>query len=58
MAIKPKVILEIGTYLGYSSISMGRLLSLGCKLISLDVNPETTEIAKIICDLAGLNTIN
>ena len=44
--IQPKVILEIGTYMGYSAICLAEGLSEGGKLITLDVNKETNAVAK------------
>lgn len=38
--IKPSVILEIGTYTGYSAICMAEGLKPGGKLITLDINEE------------------
>ncbi len=38
--IKPKTILEIGTYTGYSAICLADGLSPGGKLITIDVNEE------------------
>lgn len=38
--IKPKVILEIGTYTGYSAICLAEGLAPGGKLITLDINEE------------------
>lgn len=38
--IKPKTILEIGTYTGYSAICLAEGLALGGKLITLDINEE------------------
>jgi len=42
----PKVVLELGSYCGYSSIRMANLLPNDSILISIDVNPFTTKIAK------------
>ena len=50
----PKVALELGTYCGYSSVRIGRLLEKGSKIISIDVCEETTKIAKEVCKFAGL----
>jgi len=47
-------ILELGCFTGYSAISMASALPVGGKLITLDVNPETTAIAKRYFDKAGL----
>ena len=38
--VKPRTILEIGTYTGYSAICLAEGLSAGCKLITLDINKE------------------
>ena len=38
--IKPKTILEIGTYTGYSAICMTEGMQKGGKLITIDVNEE------------------
>jgi predicted O-methyltransferase YrrM len=38
--IKPKVILEIGTYTGYSAICLAEGLQPGGKLITIDINEE------------------
>jgi caffeoyl-CoA O-methyltransferase len=47
-------VLELGTFTGYSSISMARGLSGTGKVISIDVNPETTAIARRYADEAGV----
>ncbi|MBV9242010.1 MAG: O-methyltransferase [Acidobacteria bacterium] len=44
--IGPRVILEIGTYLGYSALCLAEGLADGGKLISLDVNEETNKVAR------------
>jgi caffeoyl-CoA O-methyltransferase len=46
-------VLEIGTFTGYSSLSMARSLPDGGKIISCDVNEETTAIAQRYADEAG-----
>jgi caffeoyl-CoA O-methyltransferase len=43
--IQPKVILEIGTYMGYSAICLAEGLAEDGKLITLDAQPETFEIS-------------
>lgn len=42
----PRRILEIGTYMGYSALCLAEGLSDDGKIITLDVEPETNEIAK------------
>lgn len=44
--IKPKVVLEIGTYLGYSALCFAEGLAAGGKVITLDVNEETNKVAR------------
>ncbi len=43
---KVKKILELGTYTGYSALAMAEQLPDDGKVITVDINPETTEIAK------------
>ena len=47
-------ILELGTFTGYSSISMALALPDDGRLITCDVNPETTEIARRYAAEAGV----
>jgi caffeoyl-CoA O-methyltransferase len=47
-------ILEIGTFTGYSSISMALNLPPGGKITSLDVNDETTAVARRYAQEAGV----
>ena len=42
----PKNILEIGTYTGYSALCLAEGLADGGKLITIDQNEETNEVAK------------
>jgi caffeoyl-CoA O-methyltransferase len=44
--IRPKVVLEIGTYLGYSAICFAEGLAEGGKVITLDVDAATNAVAK------------
>lgn len=48
-------ILEIGCFTGYSSICMGLALPEGGELLSLDINPETAEIARHYQKACGLD---
>jgi len=43
--IRPRVVLEIGTYLGYSALCFAEGLADGGKIITLDVNEETNKVA-------------
>jgi caffeoyl-CoA O-methyltransferase len=47
-------VLEIGTFTGYSSISMALNLPPGGRIISLDVNEETTAVARRYAEEAGV----
>jgi caffeoyl-CoA O-methyltransferase len=48
-------VLELGTFTGYSSISMARGLTGTGRVISCDVNPETTAIARRYAEEAGVD---
>jgi caffeoyl-CoA O-methyltransferase len=47
-------ILEIGTFTGYSSISMALNLPESGRIVSLDVNEETTAVARRYAEEAGV----
>jgi caffeoyl-CoA O-methyltransferase len=47
-------VLELGTFTGYSSLSMARGLSEGGRVITCDVDPETTAIARRYAEEARL----
>jgi predicted O-methyltransferase YrrM len=47
-------VLEIGTFTGYSSISMALALPGGGRIVSLDVNEETTAVARRYAEEAGV----
>ncbi|CAF1296473.1 unnamed protein product [Adineta steineri] len=51
---KPKTILELGTFLGYSALRMIRLLPKDALLISVDCDSESAEIARSIFEYAGV----
>jgi caffeoyl-CoA O-methyltransferase len=50
---KARRILEIGTFTGYSAISMASALPSDGELITCDVDPEATEIARRYMDESG-----
>ncbi|TTB56406.1 Catechol O-methyltransferase [Bagarius yarrelli] len=53
--VNPSTVLELGTYCGYSTVRIGRLLSSpGSKLITLEFNPANAAVAKQIITHAGL----
>ena len=52
--IKPKHILEIGTYTGYSAICLAEGLQEGGRLITIDVNPEQEDNIHRFIEEAGM----
>ena len=48
--IRPTAVLEIGTYLGYSTICLAEGLADGGRVVSLDVNEETNAVAQSFID--------
>jgi caffeoyl-CoA O-methyltransferase len=52
--IQPKMILEIGTYTGYSALCLAEGLTEGGKLITIDVNPEREDMVNKYIDSAGI----
>jgi caffeoyl-CoA O-methyltransferase len=53
-ALRAKRVLEVGTFTGYSSICMASALPDGGRIVTLDVNAETTEIARRYATEAGV----
>ena len=53
-ATKARRILELGTFTGYSSISMALALPADGRVITCDVNDETTAIARRYAEEAGV----
>jgi caffeoyl-CoA O-methyltransferase len=45
-ALRPRLVLEIGTFTGYSSLSMAAALPPGGRIVTCDVDPNATEIAR------------
>jgi caffeoyl-CoA O-methyltransferase len=52
--LRARRVLELGTFTGYSSISMALALPPGGRVITCDVNEETTEIARRYAEEAGV----
>lgn len=44
--IRPRVVLEIGTYLGYSALCLAEGLADGGKVITLDIQEDTNKVAR------------
>ncbi|KAM4605826.1 catechol O-methyltransferase A-like isoform 2-T2 [Discoglossus pictus] len=51
---RPRWVLELGTYCGYSAVRIARLLPPGARLVTIEMNPEYALVAKEIIQLAGL----
>ncbi len=51
---KPKLVLELGTFTGWSSIAMARALPPGGRIVTCDVNEETNAIARRYAEEAGV----
>lgn len=54
--LRPKKILEIGTYTGYSTLIMALNLLPEGKILTCDKNKEWTKIAQKYWDLSGVNS--
>lgn len=52
--INPKLVLEIGTYTGYSAICMARGLNKSGKLITIDINDELETMVRGFFEESGL----
>jgi len=52
--IRPNKVLEIGTYLGYSTICLAEGLAEGGEVVSLDMNEETNAVAQNFIDKTDL----
>jgi catechol O-methyltransferase len=51
---RPKLVLELGTYCGYSALRIARTMPADARLVSLEFNPANAEIARRIWDHAGV----
>jgi len=56
-AINARKILEVGTFTGYTAICMASVMPQGSRIISIDINEETTCTAREFVNKAGLNHI-
>ncbi|HDR68612.1 MAG TPA: O-methyltransferase [Bacteroidaceae bacterium] len=52
--IKPALVLEIGTYTGYSAISMARTLPAGAMLHTIEINDELEDMCREYIAKAGM----
>jgi catechol O-methyltransferase len=51
----PALLLELGTYCGYSGLRMARVMPANARLISIEYNPANAEIARRIWTHAGVD---
>ena len=51
---QPRLVLELGTFTGWSSIAMAGALPRGGKIVTCDVNEETNAIARRYAEEAGV----
>ncbi len=52
--LNPEKVLELGTYCGYSTVRIARLLPPGARLITLEFNADYAAIARQVIAWAGL----
>jgi catechol O-methyltransferase len=50
----PHLVLELGTYCGYSALRMARIMPAGARLCSIEFSPDNAAIARRIWDHAGI----
>jgi catechol O-methyltransferase len=50
----PRLLLELGTYCGYSALRIGRVMSHEARLLSIELSSANANIARRILDYAGL----
>ncbi|XP_066459566.1 catechol O-methyltransferase-like [Eleutherodactylus coqui] len=50
----PTIVLELGTYCGYSATRIARLLKPGSRLLTVEMNPENAAVAKQMIQFAGV----
>src|SRR5246127_171442 len=50
----PKLVLELGTYCGYSALRVARTMGSEARLVSIEFNPANAGIARRIWDHAGV----
>lgn len=50
----PSAVLELGTYCGYSTVRISRLLPQATRLFTVEMNPECAHVARQVISHAGL----
>lgn len=51
----PSVLLELGTYCGYSALRIARVMPAGARLVSVELSPANADIARRIWAHAGID---
>jgi predicted O-methyltransferase YrrM len=54
---RPRSVLEVGTFVGYSAIRIARLLGPGGRIICVEIDPDMAEMAKRNAQRAGLGKV-
>ena len=49
--------LELGTFMGYSAFRFSKLIQPGAKYVTIDINEETTQMAKTMAEFGGAENI-
>jgi catechol O-methyltransferase len=52
--VEPRLLLELGTYCGYSALRTARVMPEGARLVSIEFSPDNAEIARRILNHAGI----
>jgi caffeoyl-CoA O-methyltransferase len=52
-ALRPKLVLEIGTFTGYSALSMAAALPPGGRIVTCDIDEKTNALARRTAEAAG-----
>lgn len=52
--VNPASVLELGTYCGYSTVRIARLLPPHAKLVTLEFNPDFAAVARQVISWAGV----
>ncbi|XP_041037415.1 catechol O-methyltransferase A isoform X2 [Carcharodon carcharias] len=52
--VDPGLVLELGTYCGYSTVRIARLLKPGARLYTVEFNPDFAKLARQIISYAGV----
>ncbi|XP_034781399.2 catechol O-methyltransferase-like [Acipenser ruthenus] len=50
----PSLVLELGTYCGYSAVRMARLLKQGAQILTVEFNRDNADIARQVLEFAGV----